>query len=342
MSHWPNWPKHRVRLGTLSGVSIRRVFVVVACALALSACSSTADPTPSPSASGSASPSPSSTVPVQTSLDGIKVSGAWLKKPKVTFTAPFYIDQTRSKVLIQGKGNEITDTSLFTFRYYLAEGRTGKQVEESFTSKQGITTALEGLIAGFTTGLKGVKQGSRVLLAIPGADSYDGVDPTYRPTDYQDGDTLIFVLDITGVSLAQPSGDAVAPAAGLPTVTGDAASKPVVTMPKTAAPAAMKTQVLIKGTGAKVTKNDIVYSRYVGYSWKTGQLIDDKFDTPESTALASTLPGLKAGLVGQTVGSRVMFVLPPKDGFPLGSNNPPVEAGDTVVYVVDVLYAYQQ
>jgi peptidylprolyl isomerase len=31
-------------------------------------------------------------------------------------------------------------------------------------------------------------------------------------------------------------------------------------------------------------------------------------------------------------------VLPPAEGFPKGSNNPPVEEGDTVVYVVDILF----
>jgi peptidylprolyl isomerase len=34
----------------------------------------------------------------------------------------------------------------------------------------------------------------------------------------------------------------------------------------------------------------------------------------------------------------VLLVLPPADGFPKGSNNPPVEAGDTVVYVIDILF----
>ena len=43
-------------------------------------------------------------------------------------------------------------------------------------------------------------------------------------------------------------------------------------------------------------------------------------------------------LVGRRVGSRTLLVLPPDSGFPEGSNNPPVEKGDTVVYVVDLLF----
>lgn len=318
-------------------VPIRRIVTVVACLLTLTACSGTPAATPS----STAAPKPSSTVPVQNNLDGISVTGAWLATPKVSFRAPFAIDQTRNKVLIQGKGYPVTKDSLFTFRYYLMNGRTGKLEEESFSTKKEITTSLSGLIKGFTAGLEGVKQGSRVLIAIPGSDSYDGADPSSRPANFKDGDTLIFLVDITGVSAPQPSGTTVAPAAGLPSVTGDAASKPAVAIPATDPPTTMVGQVLIQGTGRKITKSDIVFTRYVGYSWKHGRLIDDKFTTPEATPLASTLPGLQTGLLGQQVGSRVMFVLPPKFGFPLGANNPPVDPGDTVVYVVDVLYAYQ-
>lgn len=311
----------------------------MACALALSACTSNANPTPSPSQSPSASPSP--TVPVQTNLDGIKVTGRFGKQPKISFATPYYINETQSKAIIPSNGAALTATSMASINYVGVDGRTGKTFDSSWTHGTSVTFSLAEVIPGFTKGLTGQKVGSRVLIAMPGADGYDTMGGNPQ-AGIEIGDTLVFVVDIVSASQSQPSGATVTPAAGLPTVTGDAASKPVVTIPKTAAPTAMKTQVLIKGTGAKITKNDTVYSRYVGYSWKTGQLIDDKFDTPESSPLASTLPGLKSGLLGQTVGSRVMLVLPPKDGFPQGSNNPPVEAGDTVVYVVDVLYAYQQ
>lgn len=40
-------------------------------------------------------------------------------------------------------------------------------------------------------------------------------------------------------------------------------------------------------------------------------------------------------------GSRVLLVLPPEYGYPDGANNPPLEKGDTIVYVVDILFAYQ-
>ena len=36
---------------------------------------------------------------------------------------------------------------------------------------------------------------------------------------------------------------------------------------------------LIEGSGVAVAKGDAVRVRYVGYSWKTGKVIDDQFAT---------------------------------------------------------------
>jgi peptidylprolyl isomerase len=278
-------------------------------------------------------------VAVRTNLDEIKVSGKWLELPKVTFPAPFAIDKTQAKVVIAGKGAEVTADQPFTFRYYLASGPTGKKLEESFTSKSDFTTTLSGLIKGFQTTLVGKKAGSRVLLAITGPDGYDsqGGSPD---GSIKVGDTLVFVVDIVGAAVTQPSGKTTNPPNGLPTVAGGAADKPTVTMPGTAAPTTMSAVSLISGGGAKVAKGDTIYVRYVGYSWKTGKLVDDQW-TPNEGLLVNTIPGWQTGLLGKAIGSRVLLVLPPKDGYPQGSNNPPLEAGDTIVYVVDILYSYK-
>lgn len=277
---------------------------------------------------------------MQTSLDGIAVTGKQLKAPKVTFKSPFAIDKTRSRVLIPGKGNTVLATGLVTVHYYGVNGRTGKVFDQSYSRKATATFPLDQVITGFRLGLTGQKVGSRVLIAMPGTDGYDANGGS-SDGSIAVGDTLIFVVDIVGASVAQPSGKTVTPAAGLPTVTGDAASKPTVTIPKATAPTSMSAQVLIQGSGAKVAKGQTIYARYVGYSWKTGKLIDDQFTTPSEGTLASTIPGWQSGLVGKSVGSRVLLVLPPKYGYPQGSNNPPLEAGDTIVYVIDILYTYK-
>ncbi len=334
--------RHR-RSGYPLGVSSARVIPVLACVLALAACSNpsaTSSPTVSATPTTSATPtaSPSSTVKPQDSLDAITVKGQKGKKPTVSVKAPFAIDKTRVRVLDAGTGYKAVADGYVTVHYYGMNGRTGKMFEESYSSKTPATFPLGQVIAGFKDGLTGQRAGSRVLIAMPGSDAYDA-SPTSGPDGYQIGDTLIFVVDILAVSVAQPEGKVVTPPSGLPKVAGSAADKPTVTIPSGSAPTKMSAAVLIEGTGPKLAKTDTITARYVGYSWKTGKLVDDGFATPTSDSLSATIPGWQTGLVGKRIGSRVLLVLPPADGFPEGSATPPLEAGDTIVYVVDLLFS---
>ncbi len=275
---------------------------------------------------------------VQDSLDGITVSGKRLKKPTVKVKTPFAIDKTRVKVLAKGDGYKAVADGYVTVHYYGVNGRTGKSFDESYSGGTPVTFSLAQVITGFTDGLTGQRAGSRVLIAMPGSDGYDAAGGS-SDAGIEVGDTLIFVVDILAVSVNQPEGKQLTPPSGLPKVSGSAADKPTVTIPSGNPPSKMSTTVLIQGTGGKVAKSDAITARYVGYSWKTGKLIDDGFATPTSGAVTGLIPGWQTGLVGKRVGSRVLLVLPPADGFPEGSNNPPVEAGDTVVYVVDILFS---
>lgn len=320
-----------------------RLIPALACLLALAACgspSATPSPSVSPtvSATASESPTPSPSVSVSNSLDGIKVSGKRLQEPKVTVKTPFTIDQTRVRVIESGKGVKAAADSFVTVHYHGINGRDGEVFDSSFSREVSATFPLNGVVTGFQTGLTGQQAGSRVLIAMPGSDGYDpaGGQPA---SGIEVGDTLIFVVDVLAVSLTEPSGKAVPAPSGLPQVS-EGTGKPTVTIPSGSAPSSMKAHALIEGTGRKVAEDDSIVARYVGYSWKTGQLIDDVFDTPSTGELSSTIPGWQTGLLGKRVGSRVLLVLPPDDGFPEGSNNPPLEAGDTVVYVVDLLFAF--
>jgi peptidylprolyl isomerase len=315
---------------------------LIALTVALSSCGS---PGSTPSASGSASaspsasptPSPSAPVKVSDNLKPIKVSGDVGAKPKVTIAAPFTIDRTRFDVLVKGKGHRVGAGAVVKVHYHGSNGRTGKLFQETYSAKQPATFSLDGVVAGFRLGLQNQRVGSRILVAMPGSDGYDqaGGQPDIG---VEVGDTLVFVVDILDGSVAGPTGAAIAPKAGLPKVT-DTDGKPTIAIPAGNPPSSMVVQPLTAGSGRKVTAKDVIVVHYLGVSWKTGKVIEDKYAVLDSGPLANTIPGWQKGLVGKRVGQRVLLVLPPADGYPQGSNNPPVEAGDTVVYVVDLLYA---
>ena len=49
-------------------------------------------------------------------------------------------------------------------------------------------------------------------------------------------------------------------------------------------------------------------------------------------------PGRQKALGGRKVGSRVLVVGPPAEGYPQGNATPRVHPGETLVFVVDVLF----
>ena len=174
-------------------------------------------------------------------------------------------------------------------------------------------------------------------MAMPGSDGYDpsGGNPQ---AGIEIGDTLIFVVDLVGVQLAGPEGENVTPKDGLPTVT-EKNGQPVITIPTTDPPAQLQVQPLIKGTGKEVGPNDTITFDYVWVRWSDGKVLEESYSgEPANAALSGLLPGMVKGLTGQTVGSRVLLVIPPADGYPDGNPTPSVGPDETLVMVVDILF----
>ncbi|MBA8795256.1 peptidylprolyl isomerase [Friedmanniella endophytica] len=302
--------------------------------------SSTAAPSSaSPSASATPSASPTPTIKPSTNLDKVEVTGAYGKTPKVTFKHPFAIDKTQTKVLSQGSGATVTDTANVSVNYVGIDGRTGKTFDSSFArGGTPITFPLAQVIQGFKKGLVGQKQGSRVLIAMTGADGYDSSGGNAQ-AGINVGDTLLFVVDITETTLNAPAGQTITPTrSDLPTVTGGTGT-PTVTIPKTNPPSGLVVQPLIKGTGTKVKAGDTVTVRYTWLTWSNGKVIESNYgQAPQDAALTSQIQGWQKGLPGQTVGSRVLLVVPPSEGYPNGNASPEIAKNETLVFVVDILF----
>jgi peptidylprolyl isomerase len=133
----------------------------------------------------------------------------------------------------------------------------------------------------------------------------------------------------------------------LPTVTAPAAGSttgPTVTINTEATPPeTLQVKVLAKGTGPVVKANQNIVVQYTGLIWRTGQVFQSSWHQggPTSLALAGTVSGWKTGLAGQTVGSRVLLVIPPADGYgSAGNSQAGINSTDTLVFVVDILLAY--
>lgn len=302
--------------------------------------SPSADSSATASESASAAPTAHPSVAPSSTIDGIKVTGDFGAEPTISFTTPFAIDQTRSKVLVAGKGPEVTATNYVDINYKGVNGYTGETFDSSWSRGTSVQLSLQGVVAGFQKGLTGKHVGDRVLIAMPGSDGYDSSGGS-SDGSILIGDTLVFVVDILDIDYQSPHGTTLTPKAGLPKVTTDDKGVPSVTIDTaSAAPTETVIQPLIAGSGTrKIAATDAIMVRYRMWSWKTGALLTDKFTDPDTGNLSDTIQCWKDGLVNQPLGSRIMLVCPPATGFPNGNPTPSIAAGDTVVFVVDLMFA---
>jgi peptidylprolyl isomerase len=190
--------------------------------------------------------------------------------------------------------------------------------------------------------------GSRVVVAVAPEDGFQAQGGIPQASIAAD-DTLIYVLDVlTAETPAQPldraEGTPVDPESGLPTVELDDDGKPTITLPDGDPPTELVTQVLIEGEGDEVEAGQTLTVHYTGIIWPGGDQFDSSWDRGEPAQFpigtGGVIPGWDQGLVGQTVGSQVLLVIPPELGY--GTDGNPqagIEGTDTLVFVVDILAA---
>jgi peptidylprolyl isomerase len=155
------------------------------------------------------------------------------------------------------------------------------------------------------------------------------------------GDSLVFVVDVKSVTPTKASGASKALPSGYPAVKLAADGRPTVTIPKATAPKSLKIAETKTGTGAVVKATDQVTVQYQGVLWRTGKVFDQSWGKSPATFLPSqVVKGFGKALVGHRVGSQVVAIVPPAEGY--GSAGQPgagIKGTDTMVFVVDILSA---
>ena len=127
------------------------------------------------------------------------------------------------------------------------------------------------------------------------------------------------------------------------TATGSFGKTPTVDIPKAKAGGNLAIKTLIQGTGTTLTKSDAMAANFVLYFWDgTSSSLKANTFTSNPTVIGGTmLPGLESALIGQKVGSRVLAVIPPAQGYGTSGNSQlGITGTTTLVFVIDVLKAY--
>ena len=289
--------------------------------------------------------------PSSTGSAAVTVTGGFGKAPVVKIPAQKAGTKLDVKTVVHGTGQTLTKTDAFVGNYaiYLWSGTSHKLLQSTFKTRE--PTLFSGqLLPGLETALVGQKMGSRVVAVIPPAEGFGKTGDS--SAGIKATDTLVFVVDMIQDfgPKASVSGKQASAGKGLPTVSDTNGAEPTITIPSSKAPTSLVSKVLIKGTGPQVAEGDTVVVQYTGVNWRTGKVFDaswkhgttgQPFGFTIGASPSQVIPGWDKGLVNQTVGSRVLLVIPPVDGYgKTGQAQAGIKGTDTLVFVVDILGAF--
>lgn len=282
--------------------------------LALSGCAS------APSFAGSACDrTADSTASV---ADSVTVEGDLGDAPDVTVYSPVKSDETAYTDIITGDGRTLESVSqpmVLDLAFY--GGKSGKKLYES--EYNGDTSRVHSISywaqrsPGLETVLECATGGSRIVAVMTPEDFGDA---NVEAFGLAEGENIVAVVDVLDVYLARAEGASqFNDARGLPTVVRAPDGTPGVIIPDSAAPKTAVTQTLIKGDGAKVEKDSTIVTNITGLGW------EDKTVTSTTWGAEPNIGPAAKELVGATVGSQLLVVVPEADGNP------------ATVIVVDIL-----
>lgn len=255
----------------------------------------------------------------------VTVTGEPGEMPDLRYEMPLTVEEPVVEVIWEGTGPELVEGLPVLVDYYAEAGGDGTVVGETFSGepKPYLLTA-EALGLDIFEALRGQQVGARVLHLVP-------------PGEGQSAPTVA-VFDLLPT---RADGEPVEPREGIPTVELDEHGAPSITVPQAEPPAELVVQPLLRGDGPQVEPGQVITVQYTGVRWSDGSEFDSswgpgKLPAPFPIGVGSVIEGWDTGLVEQTVGSQVLLVVPPSQGYG-GTDNE--LAGETLVFVVDILAA---
>jgi hypothetical protein len=256
--------------------------------------------------------------------DAVTVDGAVGEESTATFDFPLEIPALQTTVIEEGSGDAVESGELVAFALTAFSAEPGEKLgsvgygEDPTLPAQISPDNPIGQVLGCAS------PGARVVAAFP-------------PSDPNAGE--VYVFDFLDIVPNAAWGEPQEPVEGMPTVTLDDDGAPTIELPGGEAPTAVELETLKKGDGATVAPGDTVLVQYTGVKWSDGSVFDSSWEagTPASFQTTGVVDGFRQALEGQTVGSQVVVVIPPAAGYGEEGSSDNELAGETLVFVVDIL-----
>ncbi|WP_091233147.1 hypothetical protein [Microbacterium sp. 3J1] len=272
--------------------------------LALTGCSS------APTFAGAACDRAADSSSVQ---DSVTVEGDLGESPDVTVFGPVKASETSFSDVVTGDGEALTSPfqpMVLDIAFY--GGESGEKLYESeFNGDMSRVHSIDywsQRSPGLETVLECATGGSRVVAVLTPEDFGEN---NVEAFGLEEGENIVAVLDVLDVHLAKAEGSSkFNDARGLPTVVRAPDGTPGVIIPDADAPESAVTQTLIEGDGAKVEEGSTIVTNITAVGW------DDKTVTSTTWGGEPNIGPAANELVGATVGSQLLVVVPAADGNP--------------------------
>jgi peptidylprolyl isomerase len=278
--------------------------------------------------------------------EGLKVAGAIGRQPTVTIPGSGPGGKLEVKTLHKGKGMPIAAGDLVAADYvgYRWNGGDHKLIASSYDSGRPAMFPYGHLVPGLDRALAGQRPGGRVMAVIPPGQGYGANG--YAPLQIGGGDSMVFVLDVLA---AYPNGAGASgrplpqSEAGLPKVS--AGATPSMRIPRVRPPSKLQVRTIVQGTGKPVQRRQLVVFHDLGQIWRDGKVFESSRGRghPDSVVVGARqmLAGWDRAVMGRPVGSRVLVVVPPGEGYGAkGHAASGITRSDTLAFVIDIIAAY--
>ena len=267
--------------------------------------------------------------------------------PDAFFPTPLKTTGIERLTIREGVGEQAVDTSAVDFQVAVYFGDTGDLITStSFDYDAPLRRVINAESEDFfERELRCVTSGERLVYSSTIGDVFGAV-----PEDeiVQNSSSIVLVIDIQQAYMPRPTGRAALPERGMPQVVDHPEGFHGLSFPMAPPPSDLAVQTLIQGSGERVEDGDRVVVHYTGAVWETQSVFAASFDQASPATLTAldgsaddvttgVIRGVYESIVGQRVGSRVISVIPPEFGYPVGNQPPGVQDGATLVYVFDIL-----
>jgi peptidylprolyl isomerase len=278
-----------------------------------------------------------------------------LTASKITFPTPLVVKTSQVSQIKAGTGNPVQNGDQVDYTYSIYNGSDGENLGGTQSPlRAGASNSAKA--TSIIRSLRCARAGERYSLVSTVKDAFG---KGAGGADFADDATLVIVVDVKDRFLGKANGVNQLPLDGMPNVITAVDGQPGIVIQELNKPKTLRISTIKAGSGPTVKKNDVVHLKFSGWTWPIasgdkpevwpGGTGSDGTQVPSGNStwtddraqdikVSPTLPvGMYKALLGAKVGSQVLVVIPPKDGFGPSASAYGFSDTDTIIMVFDVL-----